>query len=186
MTFREATAAMRKGYAVRRRTSPFDMHFYLRVRPNGMDAIYTCWITHNTEGDDVTAEFEHGDWRATDWVIFNIFEGPCYRDGRCKSCGCKPPDDWILPEWMDDDIVEETEKTVARDPMQATSLSETALSLLRSYRGDIETSDANREACRELASYGLLVAGHSFTGGRESFYRMTETGVKLLDVLGRM
>jgi hypothetical protein len=33
---------------------------------------------------------------------------------------------------------------------------------------------------------GLLVAGRSFTGGREAFYRMTETGVKLVEVLDSM
>ena len=38
--------------------------------------------------------------------------------------------------------------------MQATNLSEAALSLLRSYRGDIVMTDANREVCRELASHG--------------------------------
>lgn len=63
-------------------------------------------------------------------------------------------------------------------------LSEAAAALLRSYRGDIVTDDTNREACRELAREGLLVVGHSFIGGREAFYRMTEAGVKMLGELG--
>ena len=36
--------------------------------------------------------------------------------------------------------------------------------------------DTNREAHRELARAGLMIAGHSFVGGRESFYRFTEAG----------
>ena len=66
------------------------------------------------------------------------------------------------------------------------NLSEAALSLLRNYRGDIPVDDSNRDACRELASEGLLVVGHSFVGGREHFYRMTELGVKLARVLDRI
>lgn len=60
-------------------------------------------------------------------------------------------------------------------------LSEAARALLKNYRGDIITDDINREACRELAREGLLVVGHSFSGGREHFYRMTAMGVKMLD-----
>ncbi len=59
------------------------------------------------------------------------------------------------------------------------TLSEAAVALLRDYRGDIITDDSNREACRELAAAGYLVAGHTFTGGREVFYRMTRAGVEL-------
>ena len=70
--------------------------------------------------------------------------------------------------------------------METTTLSESALALLKGYRGDILVDDANRDACRELAREGLLVAGHDFSRGREAFYRMTETGVKLVGVLGRM
>jgi hypothetical protein len=65
------------------------------------------------------------------------------------------------------------------------TLSKSALSLLREYRGDITVDDSNREACRELASQGLLVVGHTFTGGREVFYRCTEMGAKLVGVLER-
>jgi hypothetical protein len=70
--------------------------------------------------------------------------------------------------------------------MEITNLSEAALLLLRNYRGDIMVDDTNREACRELAGAGLFVVGHSFVGGREHFYRMTELGVKLVGVLERM
>ena len=31
-----------------------------------------------------------------------------------------------------------------------------------------------------------MIVGHSFTGGRESFYALTETGKKLATVLDRM
>ncbi len=64
-------------------------------------------------------------------------------------------------------------------------LTESALALLRTYRGDIPVDDANREACRELAREGLLVIGHTFTGGREVFYRCTEMGAKMARVLER-
>lgn len=70
--------------------------------------------------------------------------------------------------------------------MPSATLSDEALALLRGYRGDVATTDANRDACRELAAEGLMVACHDFTRGREAFYRITETGMKLLDVLGRM
>jgi hypothetical protein len=65
-------------------------------------------------------------------------------------------------------------------PMNTTlTLSEAAVALLRDYRGDIVTEDSNREACRELAAAGYLIGGHTFTGGREVFYRMTQAGVDL-------
>ena len=66
------------------------------------------------------------------------------------------------------------------------TLSEAAVALMYDYRGDILTDDSNREACRELARAGFLVVGHSFVGGREHFYRMTELGVRLADVLDRI
>lgn len=69
--------------------------------------------------------------------------------------------------------------------MQAT-LSEAAVALMREYRGDINVTDANREACRELAREGMLVVRHDFTRGREVAYRATPEGAKLVDVLGRM
>ena len=57
-------------------------------------------------------------------------------------------------------------------------LSADALALLKRYAesGDIPVDDSNRAACRELAGAGLMVAGHTFTGGREVFYRCTEAG----------
>jgi hypothetical protein len=61
------------------------------------------------------------------------------------------------------------------------TLSADALALLKRYAesGDIPVDDSNREACRELAAAGLMVAGHTFTGGREVFYRCTEIGWRL-------
>lgn len=65
--------------------------------------------------------------------------------------------------------------------MATITLSDSALALLRQYResGDIPVDDSNREACRELAREGLMVVGHTFTGGREVFYRCTEAGWKM-------
>jgi hypothetical protein len=62
--------------------------------------------------------------------------------------------------------------------MQAVTLSDAALSLLKLYakRGDIPVDDTNRDTCRELAAAGLVVVGHSFSHGREAFYRCTEAG----------
>lgn len=62
-------------------------------------------------------------------------------------------------------------------------LSEAALALLRLHaerRGEVAVDDANREAYRELARAGLMVAGHSFTRGREAFYRLTHEGWALI------
>ena len=60
----------------------------------------------------------------------------------------------------------------------AIALSPAAESLLRRHveRGEQPVDDANREAHRELARAGLLVAVHTFTGGREAFYRFTRAG----------
>jgi hypothetical protein len=69
---------------------------------------------------------------------------------------------------------------------ETSHLTDAALTLLRGYRGDILVDDANRQACRELAEQGLLVVGHDFTKGREYFYRITEIGMKLRGVLGRI
>ncbi len=66
------------------------------------------------------------------------------------------------------------------------TLSESALSLLRGYRGDIMVVDSNRDPCRELAAAGFLIVGHSFVGGREHFYRLTEMGLKLKCIMERM
>jgi hypothetical protein len=68
-------------------------------------------------------------------------------------------------------------------------LSADALDLFRHHLpmdGRIAVDDSNREACRELAREGLLVVGHSFTGGREAFYVPTAAGRKLAEVLERM
>ena len=58
-------------------------------------------------------------------------------------------------------------------------ISDDALSLLRLHadrRGAVAVDDLTRPLYRELADAGLMVVGHSFTGGRESLYRLTETG----------
>jgi hypothetical protein len=62
--------------------------------------------------------------------------------------------------------------------MQAIDLSEDALALLRLHveRGELPVDDSNRELHRELARAGLMVAVHTFSGGREQFYRFTRAG----------
>ena len=61
--------------------------------------------------------------------------------------------------------------------MQTATLSEAATALLRRHlQGELPVDDSNREPHRELARAGLMVAGHSFTRGREAFYRFTEAG----------
>ena len=69
------------------------------------------------------------------------------------------------------------------------TLSEPALALLRLHverKGKIPVDDSTREPYRELAREGLMIAGHTFTGGREAFYALTETGAKLARGLERM
>ena len=58
------------------------------------------------------------------------------------------------------------------------TLSEAAVALFRRHidHGEMPVDDSNREAHRELARAGLLVAVHTFTGGRERFYRFTREG----------
>ena len=59
------------------------------------------------------------------------------------------------------------------------TLSEAAVVLLRLHverRGQIPVDDTTREPYRELARAGLMVAGHSFSRGREAFYKMTQEG----------
>jgi hypothetical protein len=65
----------------------------------------------------------------------------------------------------------------------ALNLSEEALSLLQSHLASIglrngrssgEPTDETREAYRELARAGLMGACHTFAGGHESLYRLTE------------
>jgi len=73
--------------------------------------------------------------------------------------------------------------------MGTTTLSDAALALLRRHaeqQGGIPVNDATREPYRELAREGLMIVGHSFTGGRESFYALTEMGKKLATVLDRL
>ena len=57
-------------------------------------------------------------------------------------------------------------------------LSQEALALLMLHveQGEWPVDDANREAHRELARAGLMVAVHTFSGGREPFYRFTREG----------
>jgi hypothetical protein len=76
-------------------------------------------------------------------------------------------------------------KTKLAEPV---TLSEAAIALLKLHaeRDDVRVDDCNREAHRELAREGLMVVGHSFTEGREVFYRLTKLGRKLACVLERM
>jgi hypothetical protein len=62
--------------------------------------------------------------------------------------------------------------------MEAINLSEAALTLLRRHieHGELPVDDSNREPHRELAHAGLMVAVHTFSGGREQFYRFTREG----------
>jgi hypothetical protein len=62
--------------------------------------------------------------------------------------------------------------------MPAIALSDTALALFRLHleRRRTINVDANREAYRELARAGLMVAGNSFSGGDESVYHVTKEG----------
>lgn len=61
---------------------------------------------------------------------------------------------------------------------QTTALSDAAQALLRRHaeHGELPVNDSNRELHRELARAGLMVAVHTFTGGREQFYRFTREG----------
>ena len=71
------------------------------------------------------------------------------------------------------------------DAMDSINLSKAALSLLRlhvAHAGKIAVDASNREAYRELAKAGLMVAGHTFTGGREVFYDFTEIGWKFANI----
>jgi hypothetical protein len=58
-------------------------------------------------------------------------------------------------------------------------LSREALALLHTHierRGDVTVDDSNREAYRELARAGLMVAGNTFALGEESVYHVTRPG----------
>jgi hypothetical protein len=75
------------------------------------------------------------------------------------------------------------------DLTESVQLSEAALALLKLHaerQGGLPVDDTTREPYRELARAGLMVVGHSFTGGREAFYTLTEIGKKLASVLERM
>jgi hypothetical protein len=59
------------------------------------------------------------------------------------------------------------------------TLTADALALFRLHlerNGDIPVDDSTREPYRELARAGLMVAGHSFTRGREAYYKLTDAG----------
>ncbi len=58
------------------------------------------------------------------------------------------------------------------------TLSDAAMGLLMLHveHGEMPVDDSNRETHRELARAGLMVAVHTFTGGREQFYRFTRAG----------
>ncbi len=62
--------------------------------------------------------------------------------------------------------------------MPAIGLSESAMALLMLHveHGEMPVDDSNRELHRELARAGLMVAVHTFSGGREQFYRFTREG----------
>jgi hypothetical protein len=62
--------------------------------------------------------------------------------------------------------------------MTAIALSDAALALLMLHveHGELPVDDTNREAHRELACAGLMVVVHTFSGGREQFYRFTQKG----------
>ena len=67
-----------------------------------------------------------------------------------------------------------------RTPMPDTiTLSESAVALLKLHlerKGELRVDDSNREAYRELARAGVMLAGHSFRDGREAFYVFTKEG----------
>jgi hypothetical protein len=62
--------------------------------------------------------------------------------------------------------------------MSTITLSDAALVLLLLHveNGSLPVNDSNRESHRELARAGLMVAVHTFSGGREQFYRFTREG----------
>lgn len=67
-------------------------------------------------------------------------------------------------------------------------LSDSALDVFRLFierNGDLAVDDSNRKAYRELAREGLMIPGHSFSRGRESFYALTDAGKKFVVVLER-
>lgn len=68
------------------------------------------------------------------------------------------------------------------------ALSEAAVSLLRLHaerEGDVAVDESTREPYRELARAGLMTAGHSFTRGREAFYKFTDAGYEFACAMNR-
>ncbi len=63
--------------------------------------------------------------------------------------------------------------------MKTIKLSAAALALFRLHverGGHLEVDDTTREPYRELARAGLMQAGHTYTKGDESIYRLTKEG----------
>jgi hypothetical protein len=63
-------------------------------------------------------------------------------------------------------------------------LSDAARALLRQHRerqGRIAVDDSNREAYRELARAGFMIAMRTFRDGRESHYKFTKEGWAAVD-----
>jgi hypothetical protein len=63
--------------------------------------------------------------------------------------------------------------------MKTITLSPAALALFRLHverGGHLEVDDTTREPYRELARAGLMQAGHTYTKGDESIYRLTKEG----------
>jgi hypothetical protein len=59
------------------------------------------------------------------------------------------------------------------------TLSAEALSLFRlhvEHQGEIALNDKNGPLYEELTAAGLMMPGHSFVGGRNSFYTLTREG----------
>lgn len=69
-------------------------------------------------------------------------------------------------------------------PIDLSSLSDAARTLLHVHcerQGRNAVDDTNREAYRELARAGIMIAVHTFTGGREARYQFTEYGWGLVN-----
>jgi hypothetical protein len=62
--------------------------------------------------------------------------------------------------------------------MPTIALSDAALALLLLHveNGELPVDDSNRELHRELARAGLMIAVHTFSGGREQVYQFTREG----------
>ena len=63
--------------------------------------------------------------------------------------------------------------------MKILALSPAVLTLFRNHaerQGEVPLNDTNRPVYEELAAAGLMMAGHRFTQGRNSFYTRTKEG----------